>query len=278
MKYRIRDIENFVATAKCTTIVEAAKLLEIGQPSLSESIQRLERDCLQILFYRSRTGIRLTPSGKVFLGSAQKVLLALKQLDPTDEKSQVFNNREISIGCHPTVAQYTIPKALSYLKKHAPDYRIELKHELSRIIQSEIQRGRIDVGIVINATRVPDLVIKSLGKDVVSVWSQNSGSSDVDTIICNPDLFQTQSILKKWKNKPPKIISTDNLELICRLVAEGIGYGILPERAVKLLNLPLKKIPSLPIFEDEISLVHRPEFGKILPEKILIEALKRSMS
>lgn len=277
MKYRIRDIENFVATARCTTIIQAAKMLEIGQPSLSESIKRLEDDCGKVLFYRSRSGIQLTTEGKVFLSTAQKAISALKELEAADDTENIFGQREISIGCHPTVAQYAIPKALAELKRKAPDYKVELRHDLSRTIQAEIQRGRIDVGIVINPVEVPDLVIRNLGKDQVGVWTSKTGPADHDTIICNLDLFQTQSILKKWKNKPAKVISTESLELIARLVGENLGYGILPERAVKLSGLPLKKIASLPSFEDQISLVHRPEFGKSVPEKLLIEALKNSI-
>lgn len=276
MKYRIRDIEHFVTTTKCTTIVEAAKLLGIGQPSLSESIKRLEEDCGQTLFYRSRSGIQMTPSGRAFLVTAQKALHALRDLEGASENGSLFGSREISIGCHATVAQYVLPQALAYLKKAAPDFKIELRHDLSRSIQSEIQRGRIDIGIVVNPARVPDLVVKKLGHDSVAVWTAKGDSEIKDTIICNLNLVQTQSILKKWKNKPPKIISTESLELICRLAAEGIGYGIIPARVVQLSNLPLKQIPSLPQFEDEISLVFRPEFGGSLSEKLLIAALKKA--
>ena len=137
----------------------------------------------------------------------------------------------------------------------------------------EIQKGRIDLGIVINPIQVPDLIIKSLGKDVIYVWTHKLDFIH-DTIICNPNLNQTQYILKRWKNKPQKIISTDSLELICQMVAEGIGYGIIPGRAVQLSKPTLKKCTSLSSFDDEITLVYRPEFGKIPAEKLLIESLK----
>lgn len=274
MKYRIRDIENFVTTANCVTIVQAAKLLGMGQPSLSESLKRLEQDHGALLFYRSRTGIQLNPEGRSFLSLSQKALQSLQDLDLAQQaEGAVFGQRIISIGCHPMVAQYTIPKALSILKKKAHDFRIELRHDLSRVIQMEIQKGRIDLGIVINPIQVPDLIIKSLGSDVVSVWSHKLDFPH-DTIICNPNLNQTQYILKRWKNKPQKIISTDSLELICQMVAEGIGYGIIPGRAVQLSKPTLKRCASLPSFDDEIALVYRPEFGKIPAEKLLIESLK----
>jgi tRNA1(Val) A37 N6-methylase TrmN6 len=71
--------------------------------------------------------------------------------------------------------------------------------------------------MVINPVEVPDLVIQKLDIDIVGIWSPKT-SEELDTVICNPNLFQTQSILKKWKEKPQKIVATDSLELICRLV------------------------------------------------------------
>ncbi len=277
MKYRINDVKNFVETSSCSTIVQSAQRLEISQPALSESLKRLEMDLGCILFYRSRSGIQLTPSGKLFLRKAQNALRAFHELDMTLESGNIFSGRMIVIGCHPTVAQYSIPKALSYLKTKAPDYKIDLRHDLSRNIQAEIQRGNIDIGIVINPAEVPDLVIQKLDIDIVGIWSPKTGE-ELDTVICNPNLFQTQSILKKWKEKPPKIIATDSLELICRLVNEKIGFGILPERAVKLSGFSLKHCATLPSYKDEICLVYRPEFGKVPAEKVTAEALRKSMT
>ena len=276
MKYRITDIQNFVQTSSCSTIIQAAQKLEISQPALSESIKKLETDLGYSLFYRSRSGIQLTPSGRSFLGKAQKALQALEDLNTTRATAEIFAGRSVSIGCHVTVAQYSIPRALAFLKSKAPDYRIELKHDLSRNIQTEIQKGNIDIGIVINPAEVPDIVIRKLAVDSVGVWSSKN-DADPDTVICNLDLFQTQSILKKWKIKPQKVLSTSSLELICQLVYQGIGYGILPERAVQLSGLPLKNHSSLPSYKDDICLVYRPEFGKTFSEKLVIDALERAL-
>lgn len=275
MKYRLNDIRNFVEMASCETIIQCATKLEISQPALSESLKRLEQDLGCTLFYRSRSGIQLTTSGKVILDKAQTALRAFLDLDILSSEENVFAGRTIVIGCHSTVAQYSIPKTFSYLKSSAPDYKIELRHDLSRNIQSDIQRGVIDLGIVINPVRVPDLIIRPVANDVVGVWT-NKNSKNLDTVICNPNLFQTQSILKKWKDKPQKIISTESLELICRLVAEDIGFGIIPQRAVDLLPTQLRQLEKLPIYKDEIALVYRPEFGRVASERLTIEALEKS--
>lgn len=276
MDFRISDVQNFVATASCRTITEAAQKLEVSQPALSESLKRLEFDLGATMFYRSRSGIQLTPSGKVFLGKANKLLQACGELTIEEDRSRVFNERVVSIGSHPVVAQYFLPAALAELRKRAPDYKVELHHDLSRTIQMQVQRGLIDVGLVINPVFVPDLVVQKLGVDDVHVW-ESDPKAKLDTAFCNVKLFQTQSILKKWKSAPKRVVSTDSLELICRFVAEGVGYGIIPERAVILSDLRLKKLAGTPSYRDEIALVHRPEYGKLLPERLVLEALKKAV-
>jgi DNA-binding transcriptional LysR family regulator len=277
MNYKITDIRNFLETASCNTISEASRKLEISQPALSESIKNLEGDLGCILFYRSRTGIQLTSSGKQFLDKAKKAFLAFEDLDMKTKEGAVFSGQSISIGCHAMIASYFVPGALKYLRTQAPDYKINLVHDLSRNIQSEVQKGNIDIGIVVNAVEVPDLIINKVSQDTVGIWTSKSAFDD-DTVICNLNFFQTQSILKKWKQKPTKIISTDSLDLICRLTAEGIGYGIIPEKAVAISGFKLKNLDTLPSYKDEFSLVYRPEFGKTKAEKLTIEALKKAIT
>lgn len=276
MYYRMTDIKNFVATATCRTIMEASSKLEISQPALSESLKRLEKDVKSVLLYRSRSGIQLTPSGKVFLSRANVLLSAYNNLNLESDGSIIFAERSISIGCHQTVAQYTLPQSLLKIKNKAPDYNIEIIHDLSRNIQNQVQKGNVDIGIVINPVQVPDLIIHKLSTDQVGVWSSSS-EFDKETIICNMNLFQTQSILKRWKNRPRRILSTESLELITQLVATGIGYGIAPAKAVELSKVKLKKINNLPVYNDDIAIVYRPEFGKIESEKIVIASLKEAL-
>lgn len=273
MKYRMKDLENFAATASCPTMGEASRKLGMSQPALSESIQRLEEDLGAAVFYRSRSGIQLTPNGRLFLTKVQSLLASVQNLEITPQPSNVFGGQSISIGCHLTVAAYTLPTALGDLSKKAPDFNIELRHDFSRNIQMEVQRGRLDVGIVINPVKVPDLVITKLSYDTVAVWKGNSDEIP-SRLIYDPHLFQSQAILKKWKNRPQKSIETDGLDLICRLTGKNLGYGIIPAKAVELSGVKLQQVSSLPTYKDEIALVYRPEFGRSKAEKSVLEVLR----
>jgi DNA-binding transcriptional LysR family regulator len=276
MEFRINDLQNFTATAACRTMMDAAKKLGITQPALSESIKRLEADLGSVLFYRSRSGISLTSSGKQLYDKARVTLAQLTELSPNRE-AQAFAGRSITIGCHPVVASYVLPEALQKLEKSAPDFQVLLKHDLSRNIQLGIQKGVIDVGIIINPIPSPDLVIKKLAMDEVSVWAKDP-KEKYSKIFCNLELVQTQTILRKWARHPAQIMDSESLELIVRLTERGLGYGIIPTRAVNLLGASLTQIAGLPVFRDEICLVHRPEFGKMGFERLLSQCLKDALA
>lgn len=280
MDIRLNDLENFLAVASCRTLSEGAKKRGITQPSLSESIKRLERDLECVVFYRSKEGIRLTPSGRLILDRGRKAAEALLELSSLGQgegpSRELFQGRSLTIGCHHAVASYTLPAALQQLHALAPDFRVSLVHDFSRVLQAQLQSGRIDVGVIVNPTPVPDLVIRRLATDTVAVWAARRGEIP-SRLLCDPDLFQAQAIMRRWKACPRDIVSSTSLELIARLVDRGIGYGILPARVVELLGLSLRRVRSAPTYKDELAVVHRPEFGRLPYERSVLTALRSAL-
>lgn len=271
MNFRINDLKNFLIVTSGKTMSAASKKLGITQPALSESIKRLEKDLKCVLFYRSRNGIQLTPIGKVVLDKAKNATSILGEIENIQGLGTQFGARVVTIGCHYSVALRHLPQALKYLEKVAPDYKIIFKHDLSRNIQSDIQQGLIDIGIVVNAIDSADLIIRDIGIDVVCVWGKKKTHSD--KVFCNLDLIQTQHILRKWKNQPKTKIHTESLELIVKLAEEGLGHGIVPESLIKQSASNLIKDESAPMFNDKISVVYRPEFGKTVAEREVVLSL-----
>jgi DNA-binding transcriptional LysR family regulator len=270
MDFRINDLMNFINTAECRTMAEASKKLGITQPALSESIKRFEQDLKLTLFYRSRSGIELTLEGR------EIYLKSLKAHDSLNDVLQIknteFNLKILKIGCHPTVAAYTLPQAFKKFKKIYPDYKIKLEHGSSAQMQYLVQTGKVDCALVVNPIRHPDLVIKKLGNDEVGFY-KSRGEFDESKIFCNTQMVQVQSLLRKIKKSKWDIIETDNLELIVRFVSSGLGVGILPNRVVKLFQVQLDQIEKDNIFVDEICLVFRPEFGKTKVQRDFIDSV-----
>lgn len=263
------DLSYFVETASALNLSRAAERLGISQPSLTLSIQRLEHAVGTMLFIRSKRGVTLTQAGKqLFLHSRE-----LLQRWETVKGQALASTNEIqghySLGCHPSVAIYSLSGFLPDLLETHPRLEIKLIHDLSRKIAESVIRMETDIGIVVNPVRHPDLMIQKLCDDEVTLWVgegkrrvQDVRSGDA-VLICDPELLQTQDLLKKIKKSGiqyRRILSSSNLEVVTKLVKDGAGIGILPSRVVKSnVNVGMRPIPKAPIFQDEICLLYRME-------------------
>jgi DNA-binding transcriptional LysR family regulator len=256
-----KDLENFNQVASYKSFSFAAKMMGISQPTLSESIKRLERDLGKTLFYRSKSGIELTPQGIEALHETAK-LLEIKRKITSKKLIDYSPPRAIKIGCHPTVGRYFLPALLSALQDEFSNVTVDLIHAHSRDIQKLIQQGKVDIAIVVNPISNPDLIIKRVCFDKVFIWESSTVTTKKDQFIADLGLIQVQSILRKWKNPPKHHISTQDFQLIGEMVESGIGYGLLPERFVQKQKLKLSKVQKTIFFKDELSLIYRPEFNK----------------
>lgn len=110
---RLNDIYNFIEVSSFKSFSFASKKMEVTQPSLSESIGRLEKDLKFKLFYRSKNGISLTPQGRKVLEKSK----ILNDLIQSLNSEEIENVSSVILGCHSTIASYFLPNFFSKIKK-----------------------------------------------------------------------------------------------------------------------------------------------------------------
>ncbi len=282
------EIRYFLEVAGTLNISRAAERLGISQPSLSLAIQRLEDAVGTGLLVRGKSGVQLSQAGKKFALQARSLVEEWERLRNSVIEDEEKIAGRFTIGCHPSVALYTLPEFLGGLLNSYPDLEITLSHDLSRKVTEGVVSFKIDFGLVVNPVRHPDLVIKKVLEDEVSFWTgpvktdaNNLKSADA-ILICDADLLQTQSLLKGARRSSldfRRIVTSSNLEVITSLVASGCGVGILPERvATRNQALGLKKAGTgMPSFKDEICLVYRADAQRSKASKIVVEAIQKSL-
>lgn len=70
----ITQLRYAITVANARSMNEAARILFISQPSLSNAIKELEEEAGVIIFRRNNRGIMLTPEGREFIGYARQVV------------------------------------------------------------------------------------------------------------------------------------------------------------------------------------------------------------
>lgn len=70
-----------MTVSQTRSFTEAARLLGISQPAVSQNISELEKQTGAQLFNRSRTEVTLTEKGRIFHAFARKILNTYEDLD-----------------------------------------------------------------------------------------------------------------------------------------------------------------------------------------------------
>lgn len=272
------DIKVFVTVSQTKNLSRASERLGIGQPAVTLSIQRLEEAIGEKLFVRLKTGVELTKIGAQFLPKAHEFLNVWSSLLTFAQSSTTSIQGKFKIGCHPSVAMYSLDKFLPQLMQEGSQLEIQIVHALSREILEQVVNFEIDFGLVINPKRHPDLVLKKLCVDTVNFWKSEKTQSN-QTLIYDPNLLQSQSLLKKLRLQQKsffsKFLEVTNLEVLATLVKSGVGIGILPERVAQLYGLKLYQT-GMPTFNDELFLIYRSDLQKTVASKFIIDAITQS--
>ncbi len=283
------DLTYFVEVAQTKNISRAAERLGIAQPSLSSAIKRLENSFNVSLLIRSRSGVQLTKAGQELYSKSKLFIFNWDQLKSEIVKRQTSIIGRYSIGCHSSVALYTLSYFLPKLICDHQDLEVEIIHDLSRKITERIISFEIDFGIVVNPVRHPDLVIKELCNDEVSFWISKKINSHQKfdfkkmVLICDPNLIQTQKLILSLEKKKiyfRRIIKTTDLEVVADLVNAGLGVGILPKRvATRASGYNLQILnDQLPSFHDRICLVYRQDAQKTTASQIIISSIIKNIN
>jgi LysR family transcriptional regulator, cell division regulator len=275
------ELNYFLEVSKTLHISRAAERLGITQPALSQSIKKLENEVGHDLFLRTKKGVILTPAGHKLVEKTQDLLNQWSRIIDSvhEEVSEVSG--QIKLGCHTAVAQYTLQSFLPGLLKEYSRLEIQLHHGLSRHMTEMVISSKIDVAISVNPVAHPDLIIKEICRDQVTLWKSKNCLND-DVLLMEPNLLQTQDILGKLAKKGihfPRKVETTSLEIMASLMNAGAGVAILPERMTQLFkNDKFYRIPDAPVFEDRICLVFRQEFRKTERGRAFIDFLTKHLT
>jgi len=269
------DLKYFVEIANTLNVSRASERLGISQPSLSLAIRRMEQSLGTPLLIRSKRGVTLTQAGKQLLVHTRHLFQTWENIRAGTLSSVNEVQGSYTIGCHPSVALYALQGFLPQLVAAHPKLDIKLKHDLSRKIAEDVISMKVDVGIVVNPVRHPDLVIHPLCTDEFTLWTSGKGERSV--LICDPDLAQSKALLGQLAKRGMKfdrVITSGSLEVIADLVAHGCGAGFLPALAAVRARYKLKRVPKAPVFYDEHCLLFRVENKGVKAVQVISTAIR----
>lgn len=144
----LRHLRYFRAVAEEGHVGRAAERLRIAQPSLSQRIQRLERELGVTLFDRGPRGVTLTPAGRLLLADADEVLESTARLLGTASDLRTGRAGTLRAALPPDLGPAAVAALLTRFRVASPGTQLDVRELPVTAVTRELAQHTVDVAIV----------------------------------------------------------------------------------------------------------------------------------
>ncbi|MGC0416836.1 LysR family transcriptional regulator [Embleya sp. AB8] len=153
----LRHLRYFRTVAEEGHVGRAAERLRMAQPSLSQRIQRLERELGVRLFDRNSRGVALTPAGRVVLTEAVELLAAADRLGGAVAGLRSGTTGAIRAAVPPDLGGAAVAGILTGFPERSPGGVLDLRELTTAAQLRELAAGTLDVGVLRHPCAMADL-------------------------------------------------------------------------------------------------------------------------
>jgi DNA-binding transcriptional LysR family regulator len=164
-----RDLKYFVVIAEEKNISKAAERLFVAQPTLSQFLNKFEKEVGSKLFIRMGRGVRLTYAGEVFLRYATHILTDFHRAQGEVNDIENLNSGMIIFGISPYRGSGLFPPILRKFNERYPNIRLEIIEDDSFVLERLTASGRLDMALVGSNTALTKVEYVPYKKDEVII-------------------------------------------------------------------------------------------------------------
>lgn len=144
-RLKLKQLRLLVAVGKHGNIQNAARELNISQPSATKMIQDLELDFEVQLFDRTNRGVVPTPFGEALIRHGKLIFAqisnAAQELDDLNEGS----SGRVVIGTLLAASSHLLPMAIEQVLDERPKLSIKVVEGTNEVLMPELRSGEIDL-------------------------------------------------------------------------------------------------------------------------------------
>ncbi|WP_406298564.1 LysR family transcriptional regulator [Embleya sp. NBC_00888] len=191
----LRHLRYFRTVAEEGHVGRAAERLRMAQPSLSQRIQRLERELGVRLFDRNSRGVVLTPAGRVVLAEAGELLGAADRLGAAVAGLRGGTTGAIRAAVPPDLGGAAVAAILTGFRERSPGGALELRELTTTRQLRELAAGTLDVGVVRHPCAVADLEVGPMLRQPLGVLLAADDPLATPTEVALADLTGCELVL-----------------------------------------------------------------------------------
>ncbi len=246
--FNLYQLHIFQTVAEEGNISRAAERLYLTQPAVSQHVRALESDLGIKLFQRSSRGVKLTPSGEVFLDYAHCLLRLADEARQAAARAEGITEDQVRIGASPGVGVYLLPGWIHAFHGRHPTLSVALKTAPTPTIVEAIAEGRIEIGIVEGKVQSDAVETAPLWDEEIAVvighqhrWRDRQTIAAADLRGEGFIVREEGSLTRAWEAHSlgehgitPRIVAEfDTPVAIKQAVISGLGIALLPHYVIQ---------------------------------------------
>ena len=247
----LTSLQLFVAVCELGSIGKAAEREFIAASAVSKRISDLEAALDTSLLYRHTRGVSLTPAGESLLHHARSVLFSLEKMQ--GELSEYADGVRGHVRVHASISAIVqfLPEDLGdFIRQHA-EIKIDLEEHLSTEVVRAVQEGAADLGICNTADGVGELQTRPYRSDSLvlivptghalaargAIHFEDALDYDQVGLHSNSSIYLAMRKAAAAVGRTIKLrIHVTGLDAMCRMIHNGLGVGVMPQRAFELMH------------------------------------------
>lgn len=244
------ELRYLLTIAEYGNITKAAQELFISQPSLSESLSKVEQEFGRPIFHRDRNGLTPTDFGQKYLDTAGKILELYRQMNLDLDEYRQMRRGTLNFGIPFNLGAYVLPRILPQFCQIYPEITVHFKENNSTELDKLMLSGKLDFSIMHYETPDPTITYEPLADDPfylvmpiamtqkyyfpdyreLSIYDLRSLADEPFLMIASRQKLRQiiDAILNQLNIRPNIRFTTKNMETAKRLAAAGMGITFLP--------------------------------------------------
>ena len=150
----LRVLRYFLAVVKQGSIIRAAEVLHVTQPTLSRQLMELEEELGKKLFIRGNRKISLTDEGILLHKRAEEIIDLVEKTKSEIVSSDKLISGDIYIGGGETEVMRLLAQAAKKLQKDYPNIKYHIYSGNADDVTEKLDKGLLDFGVLIEPANI----------------------------------------------------------------------------------------------------------------------------
>ncbi|MDA0265137.1 MAG: LysR family transcriptional regulator [Chloroflexi bacterium] len=236
----LRQLISFYHVARLRSVSKAARTLELGQPTVTTHLRKLEDEFAITLFDRIKRPIQLTSEGAILLELVTPVVQAVDTLKIQMDYSE--RRGSFVVGAYPDLVTHHLPPGIQVFSRTYPDVRIQLVARPYTPLLRLVKSGEVDLAFsapppaddqAFDFKKLFDfdiVLMTPLGHPLLKQGKISlKDLSPFPLILSGPESMTRQKVEQELRNEGVScdvVLAMDDTASIKRYVETGMGVAV----------------------------------------------------